>query len=238
MSRSTYVSAPRHQRDRQSFDLYDRSSALLHKNKWVMYGTEESDYMNLFDVEHTVSQPPGSETNGFVYYAGAGDDKVRGGTENDRIYGQHGNDGLDGGTGDDYLSGGYGNDTLRGHAGSDTLIGGHGNDVIYAGEHWGADLIILDGQGFDYVHNIGYRKALNHVFSPMAGDQILINKSNWTSAIVGRDIVIMDNQLNPFAVIYHNSSSMVQLEQRPDGFIVVGESSVSQAQYSGFSIMN
>ena len=236
MSRSTYTSAPRQQQDRQRFNLLDRSSDLLNKDKWVLYGTRESDVMNLLEVEETVSQAPGSETNGFVYYAGAGDDKVRGGSQDDRIYGQYGNDELDGFVGDDYLSGGYGDDTLRGSYGSDTLIGGYGDDVLDGGGGVGADLFILDGYGQDVVKGVGFSSSIHH---PVAqGDRILIMKSNWTSQVVGSDIVVMDNQLNPFAVIQSNASSLVRLERRPDGFIVVDEIWGGQGQQVGFEIVN
>ena len=236
MPRSTYTSAPRQQQDQQRFDLYDRSSALLHKDKWVLYGTRASNAMDLLAVEETVSQAPGSETNGFIYYAGAGDDKVRGGSQDDRIYGQYGNDELDGFVGDDYLNGGNGDDTLRGGYGSDTLIGGYGNDVLDGAGGFGADLFILDGYGQDVVKGVGFSSS---ILDPVGeGDRIWIKKSHWTSAIVGSDIVVMDNQLNPFAVIQGSASSLVRLERRSDGFIVIDEIQAGQGQQAGFEIVN
>ena len=236
MSRSTYTSAPRQGQDRQGFDLYDRTSALLHKDKWVLYGTREGDSMDLLAVEETVSQAPGSETNGFIYYAGAGDDKVRGGSQDDRIYGQYGNDELDGFFGDDYLSGGYGDDTLRGSYGSDTLIGGYGDDVLDGGGGFGADLFILDGYGQDTVKGVGFSSSIHDPVGE--GDRILIKTSHWTSAIVGSSIVVMDNQLNPFAVIQSNASSLVRLERSADGFTVIDEIQGGQGQQVGFEIVN
>ena len=235
MSRSIYTSVPRQQQDQQSYDLYDRSSALLHKDKWVLYGTRESDAVDLLKVEETVLQAPGSETNGFIYYAGAGDDKVKGSSKDDRMYGQYGNDVLDGFVGDDYMSGGYGDDILRGSYGSDTMIGGHGDDVLDGGGGWGADLFILDGLGQDVVKGVGFSSSIN---PGQEGDKILINQSNWTCQIVGNDIVVMDNQLNPFAVIQSNDSSLVRLERRTDGFIVVDEIWGGQAQQVGFEFVN
>ena len=85
-------------------------------------------------------------------------DIVRGGDDNDRIYGDVGDDNLSGGRGDDWIEvctaatisllamdgedgpsatsemteidGGRDNDTLMGDAGDDTLVGGHGDDSI------------------------------------------------------------------------------------------------------------
>jgi Ca2+-binding RTX toxin-like protein len=68
---------------------------------------------------------------------------LRGGFDNDHLYGNGGDDRLDGGDGSDYLDGGTGVDTMIGGAGDDTYwvdnaadvvneVAGQGNDVIKA----------------------------------------------------------------------------------------------------------
>ncbi|GAA0563781.1 hypothetical protein [Rhizomicrobium electricum] len=61
-----------------------------------------------------------SETN--VFFAGEGNDTVRGLGGTDWLNGQDGDDMLSGGDGDDLLSGGDGNDTLDGGAGTDVAM--------------------------------------------------------------------------------------------------------------------
>jgi Ca2+-binding RTX toxin-like protein len=69
----------------------------------------------------------------------AGDDELRGGTQNDLLLGGAGRDTLSGADGDDTLlggsdrdslTGGAGNDRLRGQGSSDTLDGGEGVDTV------------------------------------------------------------------------------------------------------------
>ncbi|GGN34910.1 Ca2+-binding RTX toxin-like protein [Actinoplanes campanulatus] len=81
-------------------------------------------------------------------YAGAGDDRIIGGTNRDRFFGQSGKDNIDGGGGNDSIWGGAGNDTLAGRTGDDRLFGGSGRDSLYGSE--GND--ILRGEnGVDYL---------------------------------------------------------------------------------------
>lgn len=77
--------------------------------------------------------------------AGAGNDIVFGGAENDLIRGDAGSDLLYGGAGDDTLNGGEGADILMGGAGKDTLYGGTGNDILLGGD--GADKFFLESAG-------------------------------------------------------------------------------------------
>ncbi|RTZ65716.1 MAG: hypothetical protein DSZ29_03910 [Aquificaceae bacterium] len=62
-----------------------------------------------------------------------GDDTLKGGYNNDRIFGLGGNDSLKGRQGDDFLDGGAGNDKLYGGRGDDILSGGKGNDYLSGG---------------------------------------------------------------------------------------------------------
>jgi hypothetical protein len=89
-----------------------------------------------------------------VVDAGAGDDVLRGGRNedvvfrgaagDDRLYGGGGSSKLNGGAGNDFLhgegdfdelNGGSGNDELHGEAGGDELNGGGGQDRLFGGDH-------------------------------------------------------------------------------------------------------
>ena len=54
----------------------------------------------------------------------AGDDRITGGADADRLFGQRGNDTIDGGTGVDHLEGNEGDDGLIGGQDADVIIGG------------------------------------------------------------------------------------------------------------------
>lgn len=87
-----------------------------------------------------------------IYFAGAGQDVLRGNANTDIFYGEDGDDFLFGFAGDDSLYGGNGNDYLGGASGNDTLDGGAGNDRIYAGS---GDDIAFGGEGDDRVEGGG-----------------------------------------------------------------------------------
>ena len=59
-----------------------------------------------------------------VYYAGDGNDLLRGSYGDDVLYDEAGNDTLEGNAGNDHLYGDDGNDTINGGAGNDALDGG------------------------------------------------------------------------------------------------------------------
>jgi Ca2+-binding RTX toxin-like protein len=61
---------------------------------------------------------------------GSADDKLIGGPGNDVLVGRAGADSLFGGPGDDRLIGGSGNDTLHGESGEDELLGGSGTNTL------------------------------------------------------------------------------------------------------------
>ena len=82
---------------------------------------------------------------------------IRGGTGNDKLYGDSASQSFDGGSGNDLVHagagkdsivGGKGNDTLYGEAGADTIHGNAGNDKLYGGK--GTDTLI-GGPGKDVI---------------------------------------------------------------------------------------
>ena len=70
-----------------------------------------------------------------VYYAGAGDDELRGGLGRDEMWGGDGDDWIYGGADYDHLYGDDGNDVLSGGVGGDTLEGGAGHDWLFGEDH-------------------------------------------------------------------------------------------------------
>ena len=60
-------------------------------------------------------------------------ENAKGGSGNDKIFGNNLNN---------YISGGPGNDRIEGWEGNDTLIGGSGSDTFYFSYGWGVDTII------------------------------------------------------------------------------------------------
>lgn len=97
---------------------------------------------------------------------GAGDDDLRGGKQNDLIYGDYqyyetwkGNDILNGGAGNDTIYGQLGNDTILGGAGDDTIVGDvdfkNGKDKIIGG--LGADAIEF---GYDTAADVALIKKV------------------------------------------------------------------------------
>ncbi|MGH8611078.1 MAG: hypothetical protein ACREYF_03270, partial [Gammaproteobacteria bacterium] len=94
-----------------------------------------------------------------VIWADLGEDRLLGGTGNDRLFGSfrlyQGNndaDWLSGGPGDDQLLGGEGDDTLEGDAGSDVVLGDVGDDFLFAGSKEDYATIFTVG-GFDLDGN-------------------------------------------------------------------------------------
>lgn len=85
-------------------------------------------------------------------------EKIKGTSSSDTIYGNEGNDSIDGssgddiiygGSGDDILSGSAGNDTIYAQSGKNTISGGNGNDTIYGADEGDS---ITPGQGSDIVY--------------------------------------------------------------------------------------
>jgi len=68
-----------------------------------------------------------------IFHGGAGDDTIRGESDQDQLFGDDGNDILRGGSNTDELSGGAGDDRLFGDSGTDTLDGGADTDRLDGG---------------------------------------------------------------------------------------------------------
>jgi Ca2+-binding RTX toxin-like protein len=92
---------------------------------------------------------------------GAGNDVLRGGSNNDSLFGSVGDDVLEGNKGNDSLVGDVGNDSLVGGNGKDSLNGGTGNDTALGGN--GRDSLTGDagddslngGGGTDFLFETG-----------------------------------------------------------------------------------
>ncbi|MEO0911750.1 MAG: calcium-binding protein [Pseudomonadota bacterium] len=102
----------------------------------------------LLDAGNDIYRGASGRLEGFID-AGAGDDLVIAGSDNDTLLGQNGIDELRGGAGDDTLRGGNDDDTLLGQAGDDFLAGGGGDDKL------------LDGAGDDRLSGFGGEDLLN-----------------------------------------------------------------------------
>ncbi|GIF21389.1 Ca2+-binding RTX toxin-like protein [Actinoplanes tereljensis] len=105
-------------------------------------------------------------------YAGAGNDKVIGGTAGETLFGEAGNDSI---------WGNGGNDTVNGGTGNDSLNTGDGNDVAYGGD--GKDTIVT-GAGNDYPRGDAGNDAIytqdgnDHVWGGPGNDRILGGNGN------------------------------------------------------------
>ncbi|WP_260417854.1 calcium-binding protein [Pseudomonas cichorii] len=163
-------------------------------------------------------------TNGVLYWANDGGERVFGGMGADVITGGLGDDVLVGESstsssvgGNDTLNGGEGNDVVRGGAGDDVLYGGAGLD--YLGGDAGNDVLYLEGdQGIaDYATttllapNINLGGAATHTGASVAGgagnDRFIVVEDLKASASQG----IMANLIDDFEVA--NPAEKIDLSQ-------------------------
>ena len=72
---------------------------------------------------------------------------VRGGADNDVLWGAAGGNNLFGDEGDDRIAGGVGDDVIAGGSGDDTLAGGGGDDLFAFGGNWGRDTVSQAASG-------------------------------------------------------------------------------------------
>ncbi|WP_260415092.1 calcium-binding protein [Pseudomonas cichorii] len=163
-------------------------------------------------------------TNGVLYWANDGGERVFGGTGADVITGGLGDDVLVGESstsssvgGNDTLNGGEGNDVVRGGAGDDVLYGGAGLD--YLGGDAGNDVLYLEGdQGIaDYATttllapNINLGGTASHTGASVAGgagnDRFVVVEDLKASASQG----IMANLIDDFEVA--NPAEKIDLSQ-------------------------
>jgi|GEM_PF-940063 len=99
-----------------------------------------------------------------------GNDLLDGGAGNDLVRGGDGDDTLSGGDGDDDLRGEKGNDTINGDAGNDTLTGKNGDDVLSGGD---GDDTLDGGKDNDWV----WGGAGNDILEGGKGDDTFAFKS-------------------------------------------------------------
>ncbi|WP_159918430.1 calcium-binding protein [Pseudomonas sp. Irchel 3A18] len=163
-------------------------------------------------------------TNGVLYWANDGGERVFGGTGADVINGGLGDDVLVGESstsssvgGNDTLNGGEGNDVVRGGAGDDVLYGGAGQD--YLGGDAGNDVLYLEGDQSvaDYATttllapNINLGGTASHTGASVAGgagnDRFVVVEDLRASASQG----IMANLIDDFEVA--NPAEKIDLSQ-------------------------
>lgn len=110
------------------------------------------------------------------------DDIIRGGADEDQLYGYQGNDIILGGTSDDQIFGGSGDDTLQGEEGRDRILGEDGNDMIFGGagddgvtdsanEHPKSGWGLFGGPGNDQID--GGSGADDLIGDDLAGDDLI-----------------------------------------------------------------
>lgn len=119
-------------------DLFNAKTGVLGGD--VVLADGQDTVRNLGNIYGDVTLGDGNDSfdgrQGFVsgaVFAGAGNDTLTGGSDDDRFFGGLGLDVLIGGAGDDTLSGDSGTDTLNAGAGDDTLIGGALADTLTGG---------------------------------------------------------------------------------------------------------
>lgn len=112
-------------------------------------------------------------------FGGGGDDLIHGGNDDDKLSGDHGDDRIFGGSGDDQVDGGVGDDKLFGKSGADSISGGEGDDKIYGGS---GDDILEGGAGNDKI----YTGSGNDIAYGGAGNDSVIG-NNGSDALYGGD---------------------------------------------------
>ncbi len=210
-----------------TFTIYDEGGI-----DWIKFKTETADMV--VDLAEEGISSVGGEVNNMIiargtiienFFAGSGDDIIKGndadniiigGSGDDMIRGFGGDDILRGNKGNDTLRGNDGNDTLYGNAGRDTLLGRAGDDILFGGIGrdliWGGDgddrLVggrsmdkLIGGAGADtFVFNVGDGKDKIRDFE--AGiDTLEIETGAWGSGI--GDMVVS---------IYDVTNGYIQLE--------------------------
>jgi hypothetical protein len=132
-----------------------------------------------------------------VYNGTSGNDRVKGGLDNDTFLGNDGPDRLEGNDGADVAIGGNGNDIITDLAGDDVPKGGPGNDAIDSGP--GID-IIMAGTGDDFT-NGGLND--NETFAGDGNDKVIAGAGNdvvfgdsgsdWIQGGDGQDLLCGDS---------------------------------------------
>jgi Ca2+-binding RTX toxin-like protein len=145
--------------------------------------TKENDVVNLRHGNHLVNALDGDD----VIRGGIGNNKIFSGKGDDFVKLRQGENLILGGKGDDTLKGGLINDTIRGGAGDDVIIDKHGKNIINGGS--GDDLIITDGhfakgsviEGGSGDDTLQIYNSGNEIETGTGNDTIILNIENFTN---------------------------------------------------------
>ncbi|NEP69712.1 MULTISPECIES: calcium-binding protein [Moorena] len=96
---------------------------------------------------------------------------IKGGGNDDELFGGSGLDTLEGNDGDDFLSGGKGNDVLKGGKGNDFFEGGEGNNTIDGGKD-------DDGKDVDAISYANETEGITGKLAPDADGKIYVKRAN------------------------------------------------------------
>ena len=154
---------------------------------------------------------------------GDGNDRIRGGLDNDTINGDSGNDIIFGYDGNDRLNGGMGNDSIHGGNGNDTLWGESGNDRLNGGD--GND-VLFGGQGTDYL--VGGKGADTYVFSLGEGkDTITDNVGEHNALHFGQNISVNDLHIDAITDVRGNIDWKITVKGSEGDSITINDQFVS-----------
>ena len=154
---------------------------------------------------------------------GDGNDRIRGGLDNDTINGDSGNDIIFGYDGNDRLNGGMGNDSIHGGNGNDTLWGESGNDRLNGGD--GND-VLFGGQGTDYL--VGGKGADTYVFSLGEGkDTITDNVGEHNALQFGQNISVNDLHIDAITDVRGNIDWKITVKGSEGDSITINDQFVS-----------
>ena len=154
---------------------------------------------------------------------GDGNDRIRGGLDNDTINGDSGNDIIFGYDGDDRLNGGIGNDSVHGGNGNDTLWGESGDDRLNGGD--GND-VLFGGQGTAYL--VGGKGADTYVFSLGEGkDTITDNVGEHNALQFGQNISVNDLHIDAITDVRGNTDWKITIKGSEGDSITINDQFVS-----------
>lgn len=159
-------------------------------NGSVLLGTGDDLLLSQADTNLVIDGGDGDDQMYISSYT-VGDDIIRGGAGNDRIYTGIGNDQIDGGTGNDSLYGEAGNDTIDGGDGDDTIAGGIGNDVVRGGDGNDTVVIMSADDGVDSYDGGAGVDTLD--YSALSTTIYLIMRDGTASTFAGDTITNFEN---------------------------------------------
>jgi pimeloyl-ACP methyl ester carboxylesterase len=131
----------------------------------IIYGTNRDDKILDLEPERNFYNTEEPIRGNNTYYAGDGDDEIKGGSGKDRLFG------------------GNGNDALTGQGGGDTLIGGEGEDVLTGGGFFDSFVFNNPGEGMDTIRNFDF------------GAKIVISASGFGGGLASGDFITSEQFL-------------------------------------------